>query len=78
MDTIAQKTIEYFFKKNEVNSQELKVKVLPQITDLVYEYNMAVVNYEGQSDVYRQAQIKKDIGYIEDKINHLLQEISSK
>ncbi|MFA7662943.1 MAG: hypothetical protein WCX88_03430 [Patescibacteria group bacterium] len=72
MSLIEQKTIEYFSKKHGINNQVTKVKHLSQITALVYDYNMAVVEYEREKDQYKKNQIKTDLDYIENKISKIL------
>lgn len=72
MAKITQKTIEYFFEQYKVKKPDQKAKLLPMLTDTVYEYNMKVVAYEKESDEYRKKQIMTEIEEIEQKIKETL------
>ena len=63
-----QQTIEAFFKKYKVSSPDKKAKLLPEVTDIIYEYNMLVVKYEAESDAYKKKQLENDIQEVEQKI----------
>lgn len=67
-EEISQKTIEHFFKKCKVTDEAKKAAILPNLTDLIYDYNMSVVEYEKEQDKDRKEQILEEINEMEDKI----------
>ncbi len=73
MSEFSQKTIESFFQENGVVDADKKAKLLPLLTDVIYEYNMRVVDYEKEVDDYRKKQIKEEIAEIEEKIKKALE-----
>ncbi len=61
MADYTQKTIEYFFEKYHVADQAIKEKLLTEVTDSIYDYNMLVVQYEKETDAYRKKQLETDM-----------------
>lgn len=66
-----QRTIEYFFKKYGVDDQALKEKLLADVTDVIYDYNMLVVQHEKETDEYRKKQTREDLEETQAKIDEL-------
>lgn len=63
-----QHTIEFFFKKFGISTPEEKVRLLPLVTDIIYEYNSHVVKLEKEKDTLRKTAILTDLQEIEAKI----------
>jgi len=74
MAKITQKTIEQFFDQFGVKSPDKKAKLLPILTDVIYEYNMDVVSYEKEKDEYRRKQILTEIKENEERIKEIVEE----
>jgi len=70
---LEQKSIEQYFQQFKVKEQA-KEKVLPKITDIVYDRNMLVVKHEAESDAYRKKQLETEITELEQKIAALVKE----
>jgi hypothetical protein len=68
---LKQKTIEYFFKQYKITDPELKAKILPEVTNIIYDYNMLIVDYQKEGDDYKKKQIMRDINEIEDKLDEI-------
>lgn len=66
--TPAQKSLEQYFTEYGVTDADKKAKLLPLITDLIYDRNMHVVNLEAESDEYKKHQIQEGIAELEDEI----------
>lgn len=71
MPEFEQKTIEHFFESHHVTDQSLKEKLLSEVTDVIYDYNMLVVQYEKETDEYRKKQIRTDIEETRAKIDEI-------
>ena len=74
MSKYEQKTIEYFLKKHKITNPEKKVKILPEITNVIYDYNMLIVKHEKEKDAYKRKQIETDIKELEDKIAEIFKQ----
>ena len=68
---LTQRTIEFFFKKYKITKPEIKAKILPEVTNIIYDYNMLIVKHEKEGDDYKRKQILTDIKEIEDKIDDI-------
>jgi hypothetical protein len=77
-EQLSQRTIEYFFDKYGVTNPDIKARILPQVTDIIYDYNMLVVNLEKETDEYKKNQIINDIKEVEDKIQETFEDESKK
>ncbi len=73
-----QKTIELFFQEYKITNPDQKAKLLPLLTDTIYEYNMNVVNLEKEKDAFKKNQIKTDLQEIEDKIKEVVEDTLGK
>ncbi len=75
MPEFEQRTIEYFFAKYGVTDQALKEKLLTAVTDIIYDYNMLVVQYEKETDEYRKKQLLTDLQETQVKIDEVFAEM---
>ncbi|MBU4315062.1 hypothetical protein KJ673_01515 [Patescibacteria group bacterium] len=66
--THTQKTLEQYFAELGVTDADKKTKLLPLITDLIYDRNMHVVNLEAETDEYKKHQIEEGIAELEGEI----------
>lgn len=73
-EEIKQHTIEYFFKKYNINDPDKKIKFLSVLTDIIYDYNMHVVKMEKETDGYKKKQILTGINEILEKIEKIFKE----
>jgi hypothetical protein len=73
-EKLEQHTIEYFFDKYKVTNPDLKAKILPTVTDTIYELNMHIVELEKETDEYKKNQIITDIKELEAKIEENFKE----
>ena len=73
-EKISQKTIEYFLEQHQISNPDQKTKVLPSITDIIYEYNMNVVEYEKEEDEYKKKKIAEELKETESKISETIKE----
>lgn len=71
MAQFSQKTIEHFFKKYKINNPDLKAKILPEVTDIIYDYNTLIIKYEKEANAYKKRQILRDIKELEDKLDDI-------
>ncbi|OGH86300.1 MAG: hypothetical protein A2493_03555 [Candidatus Magasanikbacteria bacterium RIFOXYC12_FULL_33_11] len=70
-ENFEQHTIEFFFKKFGVTDSDRKAKLLPLVTDVIYEYNMHVVRLEKEKDENRKSALLTDMQEIEAKIANI-------
>lgn len=66
-----QKNLEQYFQEYRVIDPDLKIKILPEITDIIYDRNMHAVHYEEVTDEYKKKQILDGIEELEDKIERV-------
>jgi len=74
MAQLGQKTIEYFFDHYKIKDPDKKAKILPEVTDIIYDYNMLIVKLEKESDEYRKKQILNDITELEATIDEIFKD----
>jgi hypothetical protein len=72
-EDVSQKTIEFFLQKCNITDNNKKAQLLSSLTDLIYDYNMAVVEYEKETDSDRKTQIKEELQELEEKITESCQ-----
>lgn len=66
-----QKSLEQYFEEYGVADADTKAKLLPLITDLIYDRNMHVVGLEKfQGDEYKRKQLEEGIAELEDSIKN--------
>ncbi len=64
-----QKSLEQYFEEFGVKDADAKAKLLPLITDLIYDRNMHVVGLEKfKDDEYKHKQLEEGIADLEDVI----------
>jgi ribulose bisphosphate carboxylase small subunit len=66
-----QKSLEQYFQEHGITDSDTKVKILNEITDLVYDRNMHVVRLEKIDDEYVKKQTLEGIKELEDKIERI-------
>ncbi|MFH0857344.1 MAG: hypothetical protein V1848_01190 [Candidatus Magasanikbacteria bacterium] len=71
MSAFEQKTIEHFFQKYEIVDPDMKARLLPLVTDIIYDYNMHVVRLEKETDEYKKHQFITGLEEIEAKLNKI-------
>lgn len=76
MSEYTQKTIESFFEQYGITDPDLKAKILPEVTDIIYDYNMHVVSYEKELDEYKRSQILTGLQELDDKIREVFMDIA--
>jgi hypothetical protein len=52
--------------------------LLPEITDIVYDYNMHIVAYEKEKDDYKKKQILTGIKELEARIDEIFKDVLKK
>lgn len=72
MSEYTQKSIEHFFQKHGVSDPDRKMKLLPKVTDTVYDYNMLIVELENAKDDHARELIVAEIKELEDKLERSL------
>ncbi len=74
---IEQRSIEQYFDEYNVSDPDKKAKILPEITDIIYDRNMLAVEFnkdELDGDDYRKNQIFTDIEELEEKIKETFED----
>jgi hypothetical protein len=74
MDELKQKSIELFFEEYGVADPDIKARLLTEITDIIYDYNMHVINLEKETDDYKRNQILEGIKEVEAKIKESIED----
>ncbi len=74
MAKYTQKTIEKFFDEYKVKKADDKAKMLPVLTNVIYDYNIAVVKYEQEEDDFKKKQLETEIAEISDKIKEIFED----
>lgn len=72
MSEYTQKSIEHFFQKYGISDPDKKMRLLPRVTDTVYDYNMLIVELENAKDDHARELIVAEIKELEDKIERVL------
>lgn len=70
MSRFEQRTIESFFQAFGVENADVKARLLPVLTPIIYAYNQNVIEFEKETDEYRQKQIERGIEEMEEKIKY--------
>ncbi len=66
-----QKSLEQYFQEYGVTDPDVKIKILNEITDLVYDRNMHVVRLDKLDDEYVKKQTMEGIRELDDKIDRI-------
>ena len=74
MSDLKQKTIETFFEEYNIVDPDKKIKLLPIVTDVIYNYNMNIVKLEEEKDVYRQKQLLTGLDELEAQLKEIFEE----
>ncbi|MFA7245423.1 MAG: hypothetical protein WC070_04585 [Candidatus Magasanikbacteria bacterium] len=77
-ENFEQHTIEFFFKKFGITDPDKKAQFLPEVTDIIYDYNMHVVKMEKEKDESRKTALLSDLQEIETKIANIFTNNNSK
>lgn len=64
----AQKSLEQYFEAHGITDADAKAKLLPLITDLVYDRNLHIVRIEKENDEYKKQQLLEGIKELDDEI----------
>lgn len=72
MPIFEQRTIESFFQEFGVESAEVKARLLPILTPVIYAYNQNVIDLEKETDEYRRNQIQRGIEEMAAKIKYTI------
>lgn len=78
MSEIAQKTIESFFAEYGIINPDDKAKMLLEVTDIVYGYNMAIVKAEKETDGYKKKQLLGGVEEWRAKIDEVFKDFLNK
>lgn len=73
MPTYEQRTIEAFFQEFGVTDADLKARLLPLLTHVIYGYNKNVIEFEKEQDDYRKKQLERSLDEIVSKIKQIIQ-----
>ena len=75
MEEYRQHTIEFFFDKFGLKDPDQKAKILLEVTDIIYDYNMHVVALEKEQDEYKRNQVLAGLKELEDKIKEVFEDV---
>jgi len=73
-----QKSIESFFAEYGISDPDDKAKILPEITDTIYNYNMAVIKVEKELDEYKKKQALVGVEEWHSKIEEIFTDFLNK
>jgi len=78
MAQLKQKSIEQYFADYNISDPDQKAKILPEITQLIYDRNVYVVQAEKEDDEYKRQQIVNDAIELDKTINEIIKEFQEK
>jgi hypothetical protein len=78
MTNLEQKSLEQYFQEYGVTDPDVKVKILDEITDVVYDRNMHVVRLDKVDDEYVKKQTLQGIKELDDKIERIFKKYIKK
>jgi hypothetical protein len=78
MSPDTQRSIESFFKEYGIIDADQKAKILPEITNIIYSYNMAVVKAEKETDEYKKKQALIGVKEWHSKIDEIFTDFLNK
>lgn len=73
-----QKSIELFFQEYGISDPDLKAKLLPELTDIIYNYNKNVVQLQKAEDDYKKSQFERSVQEYRDKIDEIFTDFLKK
>lgn len=78
MPDLQQKSIEQYFVDYGIIDPDKKVKLLPELTNIIYDRNMHVVWYEKADDEFKKKQTLEGLEELEQRIKGIFQDFLSK
>lgn len=73
MENVSQKSIEQYFAEHNITDPDQKTKLLPEITSLIYDRNLYVVQAEKEDNEYKKQQILNDAAELEKTIREIFE-----
>jgi len=77
MEIPKQKPIEQYFADFSIADPDAKVKLLPEITEIIYDRNVYVVEAEKEAEEYKKNQILNDVTEMDNKIKEIINDFLS-
>ena len=77
MENLQQKSIERYFADYNILDPDEKVKLLPQLTDIIYDRNMHVVWHEKADNELKKQQLEGGLEELEEKIKEIFQDFKN-
>ena len=74
MENLTQKSIEQYFAEHNITDPDLKAKILPEITAIIYDRNLLVVQAEKEDDEYKKQQITNDVNEMDKTIKETFED----
>lgn len=71
---MTQKSIEQFFAEYGISDPDQKAKLLPELTDIIYDRNMHVVWYEKADDELKKKQYVEGLEELDAKIKEIIED----
>jgi len=68
MENLTQKSIEQYFADFNITDPDVKAKILPEVTAIIYDRNLLVVQAEKEDDEYKKQQITNDVAEMDKTI----------
>jgi len=78
MSELTQKSIEQYFADYGISDPDQKVKLLPELTDIIYDRNMHAVWYEKADDEYKKSQYLDGLKELDNRIKEIFQDFLDK
>jgi len=78
MQNLQQKSIEQYFADYNILDPDEKVKILPKLTDIIYDRNMHVIWYEKADDELKKKQLQEGLEELDEKIKEIFQDFLEK
>ena len=74
MSELEQKSIEQYFTEYGISDPDKKVKLLPELTNIIYDRNMHVVWYEKADDKLKKKQCLEGLEELESRIKEIFED----
>lgn len=78
MPKLEQKSIEQYFDEFKIKDPDKKMKILPEVTRVIYDRNMLAVEHEKEEDNYKKKQILNDLAELDQKIEQIFKKFVKK
>jgi len=72
MEIPKQKSIEQYFADYNITDPDQKAKLLLEITEIIYDRNIYVIQAEKEEEEYKKNQILKDVQEMDKKIAEII------